>query len=262
MYEENKAALYNTNRNVKRLKDKITQLQNEKLDLDDKIDLNQNQRIKIKKAVDDILDEKKLGSTILISTEQYLSLVLSCPCSHCYNMDFQNKSYNISSTGFNIIIDMDCQSCGTIDSYSNQSKGINFSHLVAAATLASGINHHAMQTALAVTGVTNQSCKRSYHQYQSRMFPTIILKAEESAKQALNAAISHANTKEKRSFVIGFDCSWSHSRNAGQASGEFIYLDNFEGKVINKLRLFNKIKSNFIYIYYKVMDTKRLLPFM
>ena len=58
------------------------------------------------------------------------------------------------------------------------------------------------------------------------MFPTIILKAEESVKQALDAAIAHASAKEKKSFIIGFDCSWSHSRNAGQANGEFIYLDN------------------------------------
>jgi len=29
----------------------------------------------------------------------------------------------------------------------------------------------------------------------------------DSAKQALNAAISHANTKQKKSLVVGFDCS-------------------------------------------------------
>ncbi|CAB5395932.1 unnamed protein product [Rhizophagus irregularis] len=37
-----------------------------------------------------------------------------------------------------------------MDSYSNQSKGTNFSHIVAASTLAGGMNHYAMQTALAV----------------------------------------------------------------------------------------------------------------
>jgi hypothetical protein len=116
-----------------------------------------------------------------------------------------------------------------IDSYSNQSKGINFSHLVAASALASGVNRHALQTALAVLGITTQSCKQAYHKYQSQMFPTIISKAEESVRKALDVAIAHANTKEKKSFVIGFDCSWSHSRNAGQASGEFIYLDDLEG---------------------------------
>jgi hypothetical protein len=91
-----------------------------------------------------------------------------------------------------------------------------------------------MQTALAVLGITTQSCRSSYDQYQSQMFPTIILKAKESVRQALDVAIAHASAKEKKSFVIGFDCSWSHSRNAGQASGEFIYLDNLDGKFSNK----------------------------
>ena len=60
MHEEKKAALYNANRNIKRLKYKITQLQNERSNLDNKTDLNQRSE-KIKKAVYDILDEKKFG---------------------------------------------------------------------------------------------------------------------------------------------------------------------------------------------------------
>ena len=63
------------------------------------------------------------------------------------------------------------------------------------------------------------------------MFSTIISKANESARQALNIAIVHANTKEKKILSVKFDCSWSHSRNAGQASGEFIYLDDLKGKL-------------------------------
>ena len=55
----------------------------------------------------------------------------------------------------------------------------------------------------------------------------------------MNAAISHANTKQKKSLVVGFDYSWSYFRNAGQASGEFIYLDDLEGKV----------ECNFDYLY-------------
>jgi len=185
----------------------------------------------IKTSVNNILDEKKLGSVIFISTEQYLSLVLSSPCSHCYNIDLQNKTYNTFYAGFKIIIDVECQLCGTIDSFSNQFKETNISQLIAAATLASSINHCAMQTTLSVIGVTTQSCKRSYHQYQSQMFPTIISKADESARQALNIAIAHANTKEKKILSVEFDCSWSHSHNAKQASGEFIYLNDLEGKL-------------------------------
>src|SRR6266498_4920486 len=224
-HEENKSALYNVNRNVKRLKTKITQLQNRESNLCGEINLKQKSE-EIKMSVNNILDEKKLGSAIFISTEQYISLVLSNPCSHCSNINIQNKTYHTSCAGFKITIDVDCQLCGTIDSFCNQSKDIYFSQLVAAATLAGGINRCAMQTALAVIGLTTQSCKLSYHQYQSRMFPTIILEANESSRQALNAAIAHANNLGKKSLSVGFDCSWSHSRNAGQASGEFIYFVN------------------------------------
>jgi len=63
------------------------------------------------------------------------------------------------------------------------------------------------------------------------MSSTIISKANESAKHALNAAIAHANAKEKKFLSVGFDCSWSHSRNAGEASGELIYLDDLEGEL-------------------------------
>ena len=206
IHEEYKSTYYNSNHNIKRLKTKIKQLQDEIINTSNKV--NSNKKFEeIKKKVDEILDEKKLGSTMLISTEQYFSLVLSHPCSHCNNIDIQNKSCCVSYTGFNVTIDMDCQQCGTVDSYSNQSEGINFSHLVAAAALVSGINHYAMQTVLAVTGITAQSCKRSYHHHQSQIFSNIILKAEKSAKQALNAAIAHANTKEKRALTIGFNCS-------------------------------------------------------
>ncbi|CAG8733309.1 16548_t:CDS:2, partial [Funneliformis mosseae] len=54
--------------------------------------------------------------------------------------------------------------------------------LVTAVTLTSSINHYAIQTVLAVI--------------------------------ALNAAIVHANTKEKKVLTIRFDYSWFHSRNA------------------------------------------------
>src|SRR6266542_1688857 len=85
VHEENKLELYNANRNVKRLKTKITQLQNRGSNLSVEINIKQKYK-EIKMLVNNILDEKKLGSVIFISIEQYLSLVLSNPCSHCYNI--------------------------------------------------------------------------------------------------------------------------------------------------------------------------------
>ncbi|CAB4410951.1 unnamed protein product [Rhizophagus irregularis] len=218
MHEKDKSVLYNANCNIKQLKTKIAQFQDERSNLNNKTEILNQKSERIKKSVNDILNEKKLGSTILISTKQYLSLILSHPCNHCNNTDLQNKSYHVSYVGFNITIDVSCQLCGTIDSYSNQSKGINFSHLIAASALASGVNRHAMQTALAVM-------------------------AEKSARQALDAVMAHANTKEKNHLlldliVLGPTLAMQDIRIlkrfrqatlAGQASGEFIYLDDLEG---------------------------------
>ncbi len=67
-HEENKLELYNANRNVKWLKTKITQLQNKGSNLSAEINLKQKSE-EIKMSVNNILDEKKLGSVIFISTE-------------------------------------------------------------------------------------------------------------------------------------------------------------------------------------------------
>ncbi|RGB30919.1 hypothetical protein C1646_764739 [Rhizophagus diaphanus] len=72
------------------------------------------------------------------------------------------------------------------------------------------------------------------------IFPAIISKVKESAKQALNAVIVHANIKEKKSFIIRFDCSWFYFHNAGQASEEFIYLDNHKSRVVVTFHIVEK----------------------
>ncbi|CAG8696777.1 787_t:CDS:2, partial [Funneliformis mosseae] len=129
-----------------------------------------------------------------------LNKVPSSDLSFC----FKNVPIEVSIRGFNVTIDVNYQLYDTIDSYSNKSKGVNFSHLVVAATL-----------------------------------------AEESARQAFNAAIAHANIKEKKVLIIRFDCSWSHSCNAKQASREFIYLDDLEGKDRNSNEKVVIQKGNF-----------------
>ena len=68
VHEENKLELYNANHNVKQLKTKITQLQNRGSNLSVEINLKQKSK-EIKMSVNNILDEKKLGSVIFISIE-------------------------------------------------------------------------------------------------------------------------------------------------------------------------------------------------
>ncbi|CAG8685261.1 13093_t:CDS:2, partial [Funneliformis caledonium] len=64
--------------------------------------------------------------------------------------------------------------------------------------------------------------------------------------ETLNAAIAHTNTKEKKVLTIKFDCSWSHSCNAKQASGEFIYLDDLEGYRYKPIIAFHVIEKSHV----------------
>ncbi|CAB5395930.1 unnamed protein product [Rhizophagus irregularis] len=57
MHEKYKSTYYNANRNIKWLKTKIDQLQNENSDFNNKIDLNEKSE-RIKEAVDNILNKK------------------------------------------------------------------------------------------------------------------------------------------------------------------------------------------------------------
>ncbi|PKC54424.1 hypothetical protein RhiirA1_477331, partial [Rhizophagus irregularis] len=50
-----------------------------------------------------------------------------------------------------------------------------------------------------------------------------------SAQIALTKAIAHIKAKGERILPTSFDCSWSHCRNANQASGELIYQGNLDG---------------------------------
>ena len=79
-----------------------------------------------------------------------------------------------------------------------------------------------------------QCSKQAYHKNQVRMYKPIIDSAKLSSEILLleildHLEIAHSPGQEKI-LPIGFDCSWSHSRNAHQASGEFLYLGELSGK--------------------------------
>ena len=179
------------------------------------------------------IEEKKLGSTIFMSTSQYLSILLSLPCPNCHDFITSNRTFYTTVLGFSISCIITCCLCKTSTQYSNEDLGVKYSHLVAGATLSGGINRNSLQTALATIGVTNQCSKQSYHNYQARMYQPIIDSAKFSSETLLleimdQLEASHLPGQEKV-LPVGFDCSWSHSRNAHQASGEFLYLGDLPG---------------------------------
>ena len=108
-----------------------------------------------------------------MSTSHYLSILLLLPCPNCFDISVSNKNFYTTVLGFNITCTIKCLLCKTSTQYSNEDPEIKYSHLVAGATLSGGVNRNSFQTALATIGVTNQCSKRSYHNYQHRMYKPI-----------------------------------------------------------------------------------------
>uniref|UniRef100_U9TP61 DNA 3'-5' helicase n=1 Tax=Rhizophagus irregularis (strain DAOM 181602 / DAOM 197198 / MUCL 43194) TaxID=747089 RepID=U9TP61_RHIID len=65
------------------------------------------------------------------------------------------------------------------------------------------------------------------------MYKPIIDSAKFSSEMLLREILDHLELThlpgQEKMLPIGFDCSWSHSRNAHQASGEFLYLGDLPG---------------------------------
>jgi uncharacterized protein YbjQ (UPF0145 family) len=96
-------------------------------------------------------------------------------------------------------------------------------------------------------GVTKLPSKSIYHKYQKSMSEDIKNTASENAKKALYSLIEDAKKKGKNTLTVGFDISWSHVRNASQASGEFIYHGIPEGKFYSILLSY--ILNNLIHFH-------------
>ncbi|PKC63477.1 hypothetical protein RhiirA1_463710 [Rhizophagus irregularis] len=179
---ENKKTIYSQNRTIKTLKEK--------------------------KLVENEINEKKLGSTIFMSISHYLSILLSLPCSNYHDIIVSNRTFYTTVVGFNLTCIIKCLLCKTSTQYSNEDSDIKYSHLIARATLTGRMNRNSFQTALATI--------------ENHMYKPIIESAKQSSKTILLEILDHLKEiyllKQEKVLPIGFDCSWSYSRNAHQAS--------------------------------------------
>ncbi|RHZ59174.1 hypothetical protein Glove_365g52 [Diversispora epigaea] len=191
-----KQQLYNANRQIKCLKQKLDKFKREQNEKDD----DENGETLIS-CINNIIKDSKLGSTILISTEQFLSLILQQSCNYCGEACFPYKKSKVSTMGFSVRISIICKSCETYNEFTNELLGLNFNQYVATAGLVGGTNRRSLQMVFSCVGITLQLGKVIFYQRQAFTFGEIIKAAE----------------------TISFDCSWSHVRNAQQASGEIIY---------------------------------------
>ncbi|PKK56094.1 hypothetical protein RhiirC2_800767 [Rhizophagus irregularis] len=230
---EYKQTIYSQNKKIKKLKEKIITINNKAeniIETDNIVALN---NAEIQKSVEKEIEEKKLRSVIFIDTSQYLSMLLSLPCQNCLDIIASNRTFYTKVSGFNVSCIITCHLCNTSTQYSNEDSGVKYSNLVAGAALAGGINRNSLQTALATIGVTNQCCKKTYYDSQARIHEPIIDSAKSSCKTLLYEILDHLELThlpgQEKVLPVGFDCSWSHSHNAHQASGEFLYLGDLPG---------------------------------
>ncbi|PKB98403.1 hypothetical protein RhiirA5_431422 [Rhizophagus irregularis] len=175
-----------------------------------------------KKLIDEkikqLKDEENLGSSIICSTDSFLSLILTQQCS-CGNNDILQKKCKISSGGLSVKVVIKCKKCKETLSFQNEPQDTNYTKAFAAATLCGGLNRQEFQNSMLTLGITKLPSKAIYHRYQKSISEDIKNIALENAKKALYASIEDAKKNGKNALTIGFDASWSHVRNAAQASG-------------------------------------------
>ncbi|UZO20938.1 uncharacterized protein OCT59_013347 [Rhizophagus irregularis] len=190
------------------------------------VNLQENKE-NIESKVSNLIQESNIGTTMLINTDQFLRLVLSQPCSQCFTMLDSKRQYSVCSIGFTFKVSITCD-CGKYTEYSNETSS-NFSLAVASSGLVGGINRQSLEMILATLGITQQLTKKSHHENQKKIFHPICKKAEESANKALRLTCEYIKQINEKILPVSFDVSWSHVRNANQASREFIFSKKLDG---------------------------------
>ena len=236
-YTEYKQKYYQANKKYKRAKENVTRARESTSHVDEQL-IEQDD---INDVVKQAINNNNLGSTIFINTQQYLTLLFGLPCINCEDKFINNKRHEIFNVGFSVRITIRCLTCDSIAEYSNESLNSGFNLLVTGSSLVAGLNRQQNETFLASMGITNQICKKTFHNNQKRFFQTLTMEAEESAKDTLMECINHIKSLDQNILSVSFDTSWSHVRNANQASGEFIFQGNHPGNYIFFIRLRNKI---------------------
>ncbi|CAG8661944.1 714_t:CDS:2, partial [Dentiscutata heterogama] len=112
----------------------------QKLNADDENNENSNlsSTNTIQSMVNNLIKNGKLGSTIFVNTDIYLTLILNQPCPICYTAEITNKKPSITVNGLGIKIIIKCLNCKAITEHSNESPEIDFSTSIAAAGLVGG----------------------------------------------------------------------------------------------------------------------------
>ncbi|CAG8550542.1 23602_t:CDS:2 [Gigaspora margarita] len=167
------------------------------------------------------VESAQLSLMMLISTNQYLLLVLIQPCHSCNNSNLTDKIFDITSIGFQVKSTVEYTRCNTISKYTNKTQESWFTKAISVAELIGGIPHNALQSLLAILKITNQT-------------------------STLKKCIEHTLLQSKKSLVVEFDCSWYYVQNQTKPPVITFYVVEKTRFVKKKLGLTKTIcKSNF-----------------
>ncbi|CAJ0863280.1 11218_t:CDS:2 [Entrophospora sp. SA101] len=219
--------LYQARHQIKKIKNKLESTRSERDKVEEDDNNNNTNHLESKEelenTVNKIIDDNNLGSTIFMSTENYLKLLLTFPCKQCGESKVSCKRWEVKAWGLYLNVAIYCRICKYSTEFTNEPDCMSYSKTLAATGLIAGLNRRELETGLAFMGITSQSFSKSYFQYQRDYYDPIKNMAREIISSALNKVIEKSNEEGKKTIPCSFDVSWSHVRNAPQASGEFIY---------------------------------------
>ncbi|CAG8702995.1 16740_t:CDS:10, partial [Gigaspora rosea] len=195
----------------------------------------------------------RLGSTVFVSTDVFLDLVLNQPCFSCLDIDPKNQKAQIKVDGLQIHITLTCSLCSSETEYCNEREGDNFSKSIASAGLLGGVNREEVQSILALLGVTKQSGHQQYFNKQAEFFQSLYQIADKSAENLLILVCEQLRNNNQDILEVSFDCAWSHVREAMQASGAFIFNGELEvdGDLSINKTLLNMVNQIFMNLKHK-----------
>jgi hypothetical protein len=228
MHNEAQNQHYNDNKVIKKLRKKLAD-QPEKTPLTPMTAPDANV---VDSIIDTTLAVAELGSTIIVDTRKYIALMVCQPCETCGDQNPTNKTCSITCpSGFAAQCRITCIECNNTKTHSNEPDGVDLSMCAAAAGIAGGINHYALTRAFAMMGITRQSSRPSYNTYQQKISQSICKTARECTERSLHDVLEYLHLQNNNTLSVSFDVSWSHVRNANEASGEFIFQGRVPGNV-------------------------------
>jgi hypothetical protein len=161
--------------------------------------------------VDSALVTAELGSTIVVDTRKYMTLLLSKPCPTCSDINPINKTVNVTCpSGMAVHCRVTCNECKKAETHSNEPDSVDLSMCAAAAGLVGGVNHYALTKIFAMMGITRQPSHPSFHKYQQILRPVICKVAKESAAEAFENVLEYLKQTDQKTLTVSFDVSWSH----------------------------------------------------